>query len=97
LGEIVRGAHHCCRYLSVVAWLVSVNIVIIVAVTEHTRLLPVANLAMIVAGCATLVAFLGRPIAPVEEAYRMGYEAGRADGRRVGMPTLVRLPVNEVR
>lgn len=37
---------------------------------------------LIVAGLTTLLAILGKVIAPTKEAYRLGYDAGHRDGVR---------------
>jgi hypothetical protein len=43
------------------------------------------------AGVSATIAVLSRVIAPVEEAYRLGYRSGHEDGRRAGMPQLLKL------
>lgn len=71
-------------------------IALAICITEQERFSPLCDFALLCAGVATLGLALTRRIAPVEEAYRLGYEAGHRDGRRGhSIAPVVPLPVRD--
>lgn len=81
-----------CGVAASASWLACAAAGAAVLFCEWYQLLPLVNLLVGMSAALTVLWKLGRVIAPVSEAYRMGFDAGYAEGRRVPRPTVIPFP-----